>query len=182
MRILNIIKYCFLAILFFTSCDKGDVYSPMTASVQWNSVMISCVDSSGTDLLSDENYVKKINIRGITSGRELPFKINKLENDGVERCYLSFKVDLPNTKEMKFSDTNNAVGISIVDLKINGLDVRLTCRFRYFCANKETIGENSIVIESIKYNNKEVTRTDHEMYSDFILHFVENNNIISLKD
>lgn len=182
MRILSIIKYCLLAMLFFTSCDNNDTYTPMVASAQSRGMLVSCVNSSGNDLLSDEDYIEKIGIHGLLSGKELPFKIKKLERNGVKKKYLSFKADLPETKEMIFNGTNSAKGTSIIDLKINGQDVRLVCTFKYFCANKETLGGNSIAIESIRCFNKDITRKDHEIGSDFVLHLIEDNNVLSLKD
>lgn len=182
MSILGIIRSCFLAMLVFTSCDNGDIYTPMVASAQNRGVLVSCINSSGDDLLSEEDYVGKITIYGVLSGKELPFKIKKIESNGIERYYLSFKADLPETKEMNFSGTDSAKGSSIVDLKINKKDVRLICTFKYLCANQEALGENSIAIESIRCFNKDITRKDHEIDSDFALHFVEDSNVLSLKD
>lgn len=182
MKILSIIKSCFLAMLVFTSCDNDNTYTPMAASAQSRGVLVSFINTSGDDLLSDEDYVGKISIHGVLSGKELPFKIKEFERNGIGRYYLSFKADLPETKEMIFDETDNAKGTSIIELKINQQDVKLICTFKYFCANQEALGENSIFIESIRCCNKTITRKNHEIDSDFVIGFVEDNNALSLED
>lgn len=163
------------------SCDKSDTYSPMQASVLHNGVLVSCVTPPENDLLLNEKFADKISIYGILSKKDIPFEIKKIKNDGVERCYLSFNADLPEMRSMKYDGDTIAKGISTVNLKINGQDIKLLCTFKYTRSIDSYYGNNSIFIENIECEGKNVIRKDNTMNSDIVLDFILDNGALYLK-
>lgn len=181
MKTFSIVKSCFLAMVLLASCDKGESYTPMHASALHNGVLVSCVEASGSDLLSNENFLDKITIHGVLSNKDIPFEIKKIKSDGIERHYLSFNADLPDKGSMKYKDATEAEGVSTVVLKMNGQEVKLLCTFKYTCSSDSSYGNNLIAIESVEYEGKTIIRKDHIMNSDIIVNFVLNNKTWSLE-
>lgn len=182
MNIREIIKICWMALLFI-SCDSEDAYAPFHASVLDNGVLLSCVDSSGNDLLSDEDFIKQITIYGVLSKREIPFEVKKVEYNGTERCCLSFNAELPDEKSMRFDGDNEATGASTVNLSINKHDLKLSFSFKYSCSNSENYGGSMMTIEAVTYDNQKVERREnHLVNSDFLLCMERNDGGFTLKD
>ncbi len=147
-RILSI----FLAVVVLMSCNKQKAeYTPMHASAVISSVLMSCSDSDGKDLLTESGFVGTISIYGEASQKEIPFAIKTLKIDDLERCYLRFGAELPDWKNMTFDESGHeAVGSSSIILKMGDKTYPLKCTFRYHLGEPGYYGNSSIVLKRIE--------------------------------
>lgn len=182
MRIPGIIKVFWLVILF-VSCNKEDVYTPVHASVLDNGVLISVVDSFGNDLLTDNDFIKQINIRGENSKKDLPFTIVRNVYEGKERYYLSFNANLPDAKQMKFVADDEAKGVTSVKVNIGVKSLKFLVTYRLTVSNNQIYGGSRIYIEEVALNDIKMHRSENTLLnSDFVINIESNNGIFKLKD
>lgn len=156
-------------ILILSSCHK-DKYSPIPATLQQRGILISLNDGNNKNLLENNRFVSGISAFGNESQAQLPCTVKKING----KPYLSFMADLPDEKNMKFSDDQRqATAMTEITLKVNKQKITLKCFFQYRDDSRPpmpTASKTSIILESITLDRKTIKR-NHKTVIDGTLVF-----------
>ncbi len=142
----------------------------MYASAIWNTVLMSCTDKDGQDLLSQSEFTETISIFGEASQSNIPFSIKTLKIGESEKHYLEFNADLPDKKDMIFDESGKeATGTSSSVMKIGDKTLSLKCSFRFRNSVPENYGNNAITLESIEGGGLWADDVNNRWNSSFIV-------------
>lgn len=142
----------FIVMLTLLSCDsKDESFVPLYASAMQNGVVVSYPSADGEELITSNEILNTISIKGKYSERDIPFEIKNVVDDGIARRVLCFNAELPRASSMKYNDDNSkGYGESVVYFTICGKTFPLTCKFVYSCSNRIEYGGTSLRLESVE--------------------------------
>lgn len=142
----------FIVMLTLLSCDsKDESFVPLYASAMQNGVVVSYPSADGEELITSNEILNTISIKGKYSERDIPFEIKNVVDDGIARRVLCFNAELPRENSMKYNDDHSkGYGESVVYFSICGKTFPLICKFVYSCSNREIYGGSSLRLESVE--------------------------------